>query len=269
MTIPPSRICLSVVVRSLALCACVALAACTPSDSGTVTIRGNVDGLDTIASRGDSLIARAGRMPSLTDTMTAKLRTTGARPGGTPGVQRAITPPSYAGRGDNPMSRRAQARGDSMARAAGLRLAAANDPSRRSGLDSARGIVTQISVGGVKIIVLRTSAGTSIAMSGMATSGVASLLGAEIAIHGMKIAPRDMVVREFIVRAFNGIATVDGKLENANGSWSLKLTDGSGRKSLGTPPPALQLLEGARVWYVSSAESVPAGFARFGLINRR
>ena len=244
------------------------LSACSHADSGMVTISGDAPGLDTLALRGDSLLAGTRRLPSRYDTLVARLQVSGVRRAGADGGVTAA-PPAAAGLSDNPMTRRAQARGDSLARAAGAKLAAALDASGRSAVDTVRGVVTLASTAAARTVVLRTGAGANISMSGMATSGLISLLGAEVVIRGMKVAPRDIVVRDFLVRANSGVPAIDGRLENVNGSWSLKLTDGSGRKSLGTPSPALQSLVGARVWYLSSTEPIPSGVARFGLIGRR
>ncbi len=245
------------------------LAACDKSDAGTVTIRGDSPGFDSLSSRGDSLVAQAGRVPSRVDTIAAKLQANSARASAPAGARVVFAPQLPLGPGDNPMTRRAQARGDSMARAAGLRIAAANDPNSRVVGDTARGVVTQIGSNAARQFVLRTSSGTSIAMSGMITASLSSLLGAEIVIHGMKVAPRDIVVRDYVVRAYSGIPVVDGRVENVKGTWSLRLTEGTGRKALGTPSPALQSLVGARVWYLTPTAPVPAGIARFGLIGRR
>jgi hypothetical protein len=49
----------------------LATALCGACDDGTITIKGDVPGLDTIGLRGDSLIARAGRPPMFMDSLKA------------------------------------------------------------------------------------------------------------------------------------------------------------------------------------------------------
>ena len=124
----------------------------------------------------------------------------------------------------NEMSRRAQARGDSMARAIAAQLAGASNG--RSKGDSVRGVLTLVGTEPARQVVLRNG-DTNIALSGMATTGLSKLVGTEVVVHGVQITPRDVVVNEYIVRSANGVPAYDGTLDE-NGV--LRLTDGGGTK---------------------------------------
>ncbi|MBL0173012.1 MAG: hypothetical protein IPP90_20375 [Gemmatimonadaceae bacterium] len=246
--------------------------ACEKKSDG-VTISGDVAGLDSIGLRGDSLIARADRMPSTIDSLRAIAEGKVPRPrvvAGTKGDSAApkapVTNPIVGGTGAS-ITLRAQARGDSMARAAALRLVYGNSSGRSRG-DTVRGVVTLIGAEPAKQVVLRTVDGSrTIAMSGMVTTGLSRLAGVELMVRGVMITPLDIVVSEFVVRAANGVPAFDGKLaSDGNGSF-LQLTDGSGRKRIGALPSPLQGLDGTRVWIAlkPGARSATA----YGVIGRR
>ncbi len=218
--------------RLLLLCA---VGACDRDKS--ITVSGNVPGLDTLGFRADSLLAQAERGPA-------------------PAGELATT----AGQA---MSLRAQARGDSMARAGAQRLAGGGDLSGRSRGDSVRGVVTLVGAEPARQIVLR-AAGNNIALSGMVTSGLGRLAGTEVVVRGVKITARDIVVSDFLVRASDGVPAWDGTLE-ARGT--LRLTDGSGRKRLPSVPVGLRSMIGARVWVAFKPGSATA--ASYGIIDRR
>lgn len=260
-----------------------ALAACGDSSGGGVTISGDVAGLDTLALRGDSLIAQAGRAPRAIDSLRAiaagavtrahtpsktgtnALASASTNANGNLAAKDAATASTLTAMpGANPMSIRAQARGDAMARAAALKLVAVN-AGGRSRSDTVRGIVTLIGTAPAPQVVLRTVDGAIVAMSGMATSGLSRLAGSEIVIRGVRVSPRDVVVSDFIVRAANGQPAMDGKLEGGGGGWYLQMTDGSGRKPLVAVPAGLQNLQGSRVW-IATKRGAPMSF---GAIGRR
>lgn len=255
------------------------VAACAGSADGGVTISGDVVGLDTLALRGDSLIAQAGRPPRAIDSLRAiaEGKVTRAHSAskssaiaianakGNTAAKGATTSTALpALPGANPMSIRAQARGDSMARAAALKLVGVDAGGRSRG-DTVRGVVTLIGTEPARQVVLRTVDGANIAMSGMVTSGLARLAGSELVIRGVRVSPRDVVVSDFIVRAANGQPAIDGKLEGGGGGWYLQMTDGSGRKPLTAVPAALQNLQGSRVW-IATKRGAPMAF---GAIGRR
>lgn len=245
----------------------LALVSCK-RDEG-VTVSGNVAGLDTLAYFGDSLLARANRGAGM-DSLQTNLATARTASDGATGVVAAgdsrggaldnVTPPTPAG---NPMSLRAQARGDSMARAAAQRLVGTRGSGASAGGDTVRGIVTLTGVEPARQASLK-SGDAMFALSGMATRALPRLEGLDIVIRGIRVSPRDMVVSDFIVRASRGVPAFDGRLEESNGAWTLRLTDGSGRKRLGSLPSSLRGLSGARVWIAMSDGAAPASYGVIG-----
>jgi hypothetical protein len=184
----------------------------------------------------------------------------------TPGSASATAAPMVSATpGVNAMTARAQARGDSMARAQALKMMGGASGGRTRG-DTLRGVVTLVGNEPVRQAALTLPNGTTITLSGMATTGMARLAGTEIVVRGMRISPRDVVVSDFVVRAVNGAPAYDGKLEGAPGNWSLQLTDGSGRKRLASVPSALQGRVGYRVWISSNPGTT--GAPGYGVIVR-
>ena len=231
--------------RLLLLCA---VAACDRNTG--VTVSGDVPGLDTLGYRGDSLLAQAERGPAdLIDsgTVASRIPATGA----------------LATTAGQAMSLRAQARGDSMARAIAQRLAGGSDLAGRTRADSMRGVVTLVGAEPARQVVLRVD-GTEVSLSGMATSGLGRLAGIEVMVRGVKITPRDIVVSDYVVRASDGVPAWDGTLEQ---DGSVRLTDGSGHKRLPSVPAALRGMVGARVWLAFKPGSTTAD--SYGIIGRR
>jgi hypothetical protein len=247
----------------VALAACQ-VAACT-RETG-VTISGDVPGLDTLGFRGDSLLAQAERGPA--DLLDPTVRATEGASDTTAATRTAARPaPAPSARAAAPtagqlMSLRAQARGDSMARAIAQRLAGGGDGAGGARRDSVRGLVALVGTEPARQLVLQ-SGGTTIALSGMATSGLRRVVGTEVMVRGVKVTPRDIVVYDYIVRASGGVPAYDGTLD-ADGT--LRLTDGSGVRRLPVLPPALRGLTGARVWVAYRAGSTTA--AAYGVIPR-
>jgi hypothetical protein len=189
--------------------------------------------------------------------------------------RRAATPPTApssaavtsSGRpGDNPITRRAQARGDSLARASARAYAGTLSREPRAGGDSVRGTVTLVGNAPARHAVLKDAHGSIITLSGMATSGLAGLEGAEVVARGVRVTPRDVVVSGYLVRAVDGVPAWDGRLEESADGWALQLTDGSGRKRISAPSATLRALVGARVWISMRAGNTPTAF---GVVGRR
>ena len=237
----------------------------------TVTISGDVPGLDTLASLGDSLLARAARGEvGLIDPDTVANGATGVRPTGVRAngirVDTSANGGSRAGElattVGQAISIRAQASRDSMARDIAVRLAG-SDLAVRTRADSVRGVVTLVGAAPTRQVVLRV-AGNDVSVSGMATSGLGRLAGTEVMVRGVKVTPRDIVVSDYLVRASDGVPAWDGTLDEGGG---LRLTDGSGYKLLPSVPAALRSMVGARVWVAFTPGS--ATVDSYGLIRRR
>lgn len=244
------------------------VAACSREKS--VTISGDIPGLDTLGYRGDSLLAQAERGPvdlmdsRTTMTSATEVAASGMNEGTLANVKSATRARSTLGMtAGQSMSLRAQARGDSMARAIAQRLAGGSDLAGRTRGDSVRGVVTMLGEEPARQVVLRVD-GNNISLSGMATTGLGRLAGTEVMVRGVKITPRDIVVSDYLVRASDGVPAWDGTLDEDGG---LRLTDGSGRKQLPSVPSALRGMVGTRVWVAfrggrSTADS-------YGIIGRR
>jgi hypothetical protein len=104
-------------------------------------------------------------------------------------------------------------------------------------------------------------------LSGLATSGMQRLEGAEVVVRGVRVSPRDIVVADYIVRNMRGVPAYDGVLQVGDDGYVLILSDGSGRKRFTSAPAGLREMSGARVWL-----AVPEGTTAprsFGLISRR
>jgi len=248
----------------------VLLAACSSGDEG-VSVSGDIEGLDTLGFRGDSLIAQANRPLTLESLQLESARRDSAAPSDSTG-RTATTRDSRAGSlavataaaiGVNPMTLRAQARGDSMARAEAQRLVGNRTNGGRSGGDTARGVVTLTGNEPARQAALK-SGDALIALSGMATRGLARLEGLEVTIRGIKVTPRDLVVSDYIVRSAAGVPAFDGRLEEAGGGWTLRLTDGSGRKRITSLPAPLRGLSGARVWIAMLEGGAPTAYGLVG-----
>ena len=243
-------------------------AACGPKDD-SIQIKGDVPDLDKMAKRGDSLVAHATspilvdslRFPPPVDTnrpaAPARTETAGRLDSGTPDSRNA---------GESDPRKRAQARSDSLARLDARRRLSALDGPSRARRDTVRGIVTLSGSGPTAQPSLRDAGGMSIGLSGMATSGLNRLEGADVLVRGLRVTSRNVVMTDFIVRAVGGTPAWDGRLEQTGSGWALELTDGTGRKRVATAPAALRALVGERVW----VSMLPGDVTKeFGQISRR
>lgn len=236
-------------------------------DDGTVVLSGDIPGLDSIALRADSLLAPS-RDQFVLDSLRREtdLQMRRAMDSGT--VAGTIDPafPASTGSGGT-ITARAHARGDSMARAEARGIIAGSDAVARARRDTVRGVVALIGDATAPQLVLHQREGDiDIALSGMATTGMSRLVGTEIMVRGFKVAPRDVVVSDYVVRAVNGVPAFDGILDQVDGAWGLTLTDGTGRKRLPVVPPMLRSLPGLRVWVsLRAGTDTPDGY---GLIRR-
>lgn len=235
------------------------LAACS-QEGETVTISGDVEGLDTIALRGDSLLARADRPPEgifdTTFTPKGKVGVVTATASG----NGTLEPAGVALSAGAEITRRAQARGDSIARAYAAQIAGANADGSRARSDSVRGVVATIGSADAPQVVVRAGS-TTYSVSGMATRGMSRLVGNEVVVRGVKISPRDIVVADYIVRSARGLPVLDGTI---GGDGALHLTDGSGIKQVALPAEVRSLV-GTRVWVAMRGSNAAA----FGIVAAR
>jgi hypothetical protein len=251
-------------------CAVIALGAC---GSGEVSVSGDVEGLDTLAFRGGEILREADRAPLVLDSMRAASRAELARRMGDTAAldSLAMVPDSVKARAarraveeastpGGTMSRRAQARGDSMARAFAARLTGGATGADRARGDSVRGLLVWQGEGATRSVVLRAGT-TVVALSGMATTGISKLAGSEIMVRGVRVTPRDFVVADYVVRASDSVPAFDGVVVDAR---TLRLTDGGTLKRVPLPA-SLQGMIGSRVW-VAVKDGAPHAY---GLVEAR
>ena len=221
---------------------------------------------DSLASRRDSIVRRTqaakdsmaavGAVRLATDSLSHTARRASASTA-TASATAAIQAPVMS---------RAQIMGDSIANAAAERIAGQN---RNAGMgDTVRGMVKMDGSGAGSRPILTTNGGkTVITLSGMGTDGLSQVLGSDVVVRGMRVSPRDIVVSGFIVRAVNGMPTVDGRLMRAGSDWVIELSDKSGLHKLSAVPGALQAFEGARVWVAEEGKNAVPQL--YGVIARR
>ncbi|MBL0940954.1 MAG: hypothetical protein IBJ03_18865 [Gemmatimonadaceae bacterium] len=227
----------------------------------------SAEDIDRASARTDSILAAADLSPasvldSLRESMRAQLdsaavTTTSADGVIAPSEEQKVDEGGAASVGRE-MSRRAQARGDSMARAMAMRLAAIDEGGNRARGDSLRGVLAWQGTEPARSVVLRQGDAT-VTLSGMATTGLSRLVGTEVMVRGVKVTPRDIVVSDFVVRAADGVPAYDGVLES---DGTMRLTDGSGVRRVPLPEP-LRELTGTRVWVaVKNGRATSYGFIR-------
>ena len=254
---------------ALAAIVMVGSTACKGEGDGSVTISGDVEGLDTLALRGDSLFAQADRAPQTIDSLQAVASGKMTRRPDDIRKEKDVSAADSAAKtvnlpGVNAMTARARARGDSMAKAAAMRLTGGGPGGRARG-DTIRGVVTLLGVAPAQQVVLRTNNGeTTVSLSGMATSGLARYAGMELMVRGVMVTPRDVVVSDYVIRTVDGVPAWDGKLAGGN---TLLMSDGSGRQRVPAMPAALRESEGTRVWI--AVKPGTSAVYRYGIMGRR
>lgn len=231
----------------------------TGCDDGSRAIGArDLAGQDSIAARADSMLARSARLGAVSvdslrhaveaEVMRGRVGFASESSSGAlapvSGTSLAPVPAAAVSRGDQgaEMSRRAQARGDSMARAAVARNVIASDAARERN-DSLRGIITFMGSGAVRQLALQT-VDAKVTLTGMATTGLAQMEGREVVIRGVRVTPRDMVVSSFVVREVDGVPVLDGIFDN---DGNFRLTDGSGVRRVQLSSQ-MRALAGTRVW---------------------
>lgn len=176
-----------------------------------------------------------------------------------PGQLPPTAPPKPIQTG-NPMTLRALARGDSIARANANRMVGQQRNGQVSG-DSVSGVVQLEGVPPAVRAILKTNDRMRVSLSGMATQDLKQVAGATVVVHGLRVSALDIVVRSFVVRSVKGMPAFDGRLENSGDTWSLTLSDGTGVKRLVEMPSAFKVAVGARVWVTMAPNgSTPANY---------
>lgn len=278
MNMPRSRPLRSTALRSAAGTWAAALATVLATACGgsqdTIIPKATPEEIEAASARADSMLRAPDRTEQMLDSMRramdrqvdSAMVTTGSGDGtiapvltdaGAAAVAATAELAASAGR---EMSRRAQARGDSMARAIAAQLAATDASSDRARGDSVRGVLVWQGAEPARNVALKQGAQT-VTLSGMATGGLGKLVGTEVTVRGVKVTPRDVVVSDFVVRAHEGVPALDGIVES---DGSLRLTDGSGVRRVVLPEPVREMT-GARVW-IAQRNGRTTGY---GLIVRR
>lgn len=133
--------------------------------------------------------------------------------------------------------------------------------------DTLRGVV-QVVGNEPGVVTLVPAGGTApVAVLVDADAALRAAAGLEVMVRGrargtsdaLPVATRAFAVRSFAVRAVDGAAAVDGTLEREGDRLALRLADGT-RVRLGAPPPALQELVGARVYWVGPFDAPPRAY---------
>ncbi len=230
------------------------------------------DALEAAALRGDSMTLELAARQAVADTLVmvangeldpAALTVLADRALSDP-VPMSVPQRPAASTGEG-MTRRAQARGESLARAAAAEVATRLETTvDRPAGDSLRGVIVLEGEAPLTRLLLKSPmASLPVALSGMATTELQRLEGLEVVARGVRVSPSYLVVNSFEVRASDGVPVIDGILSNDGGRWSVRLADGT-RRSVARVPLALQPYAGARVWIGEGN----AALSRHGLITR-
>ena len=138
--------------------------------------------------------------------------------------------------------------------------------SARAVSDTLRGIVERVGNEPQSMLVARSAAGKTCVLH--FTSPAPALEGLEVALWGpgIDIQPASSPaysctyeVRQFAVRAVDGIAAVDGVLRAEGASYALELASGE-RRALREVPDALRTHVGARIFWAGSLDRAPAAY---------
>lgn len=262
------------VVRSATAALAAALAAACGGSQDTIIPKATPEEIEAASARADSMLRAPDRTEQMLDSMRramdrqvdSAMVSTGSGDGTIApvltdaGAAAVAATAELAASAGQEMSRRAQARGDSMARAIAAQLAATDASSGRARGDSVRGVLVWQGTEPARNVALKQGAQT-VTLSGMATGGLGKLVGTEVTVRGVKVTPRDVVVSDFVVRAHEGVPALDGIIES---DGSLRLTDGSGVRRVTLPEPVREMT-GARVW-IAQRNGRTTGY---GLIVRR
>jgi hypothetical protein len=258
------------------LAACL-VAGCGPDDR--VALTADDDNLDSLALRGDSVVALARRGFTAADSASAlaqgaqrardalragTVSATDAPPAG------AVASPGDAAPGDTapvrevvvgtrsalpprtpPAEPPRPVTGGTLAPAAG---------ARGTGSDTLRGLIAVVGSAPMTQVVVTPPGGGQVALNGMAAGELGALGGAEVMVRGVRTSPRELVVADYAVRAVDGVAATDGMLIATGDGLVLQARDGT-RRTVRNAPAELRALVGTRVWIAGSLER-PVSFGR-------
>lgn len=138
--------------------------------------------------------------------------------------------------------------------------------------DTARGILRTVGAAPLTHMVLAPANGEQLALASGDSAVMIALAaadGLEIMVTGERTAERVMDVgpsgtrlfrvRQFAVRAVDGVPARDGVLRRSNGVWYLEIASGA-REPIVDLPVALRTQEGARVFLVGDPTRAPQAF---------
>jgi hypothetical protein len=124
--------------------------------------------------------------------------------------------------------------------------------------DSLRGVVSVTGTGFEQHIVLRSGEGAYTQMASASESAALTRVGgAEIVVHGVA-AGDSFTVADFVVRAIEGAAVVDGVLVKSGDRLELRAEREN--LALGNPPAELMAMVGARVWIRGPLDTGPNSY---------
>jgi hypothetical protein len=107
-------------------------------------------------------------------------------------------------------------------------------------------------------IVLLEADGTIVGLLGGQVASIASVLKAEVEVHGI-LDGTELSVESFLVLAVGGAPASDGVLQLIGSSYTLVLT-GGGWRDVVDPSPALKAHVGERIWLTGADDASPTGF---------
>ena len=140
--------------------------------------------------------------------------------------------------------------------------------------DTVRGVVRLVGSEPLVTLLVVPSTGDAIMPRGAEGQLLRTLTGVEVMVRGrltgdyaFDAGPRGARVfdmRQFVVRAVDGVAALDGILSRGDDGWMLTAFDGR-RHPIAQLPSALAELDGARVYLVGPLDRAPQAY---GIIRR-
>jgi hypothetical protein len=135
--------------------------------------------------------------------------------------------------------------------------------------DTVRGIVNLVGSEPLAVLVVAPRRGDVVVPSGDDVKQLRTLTGIEVTLAGAMTddcvpdggprGARVFAVTQFAVRAMNGVAAVDGTLQQEGELWVLATSDGRHVPIIGLPQ-ALESQAGARVYFVGPLDRPPQAY---------